>query len=360
MNPLTLSLNTIRGEAMHCLVRYALWFKRHIESADGGPQDSPRGFDAMPEVREVLDRHLEPDNDPSHAVRSVYGQWFPWLAQLDQEWVASRVQKIFPAEERFRDLLDAAWETYVVFNSPYTAVFNILREEYYRAIDRIGTTSGEKHYTRDPDDRLAEHLMILYGRGHIGFDDPDGLLHHFFQKAPGDVRGHAIWLVGRDFNEMEGDVPKEVLERLQALWADRIDEARNAESRSPYVAELSAFGGWFASGKFDDLWAITQLREVLKLAGSAEPYHSVLERLAALADSMPAIAVECLGLMVESDKKRRYIYSWHEQMRSILASAINSPDQTTQQLAEALINRLLARDRAYAGFRDLLSGARQG
>jgi len=360
MDPLTLSLNTIRGEAMHGLVRYALWCKRDTESEDGGPQDAPRGFDAMPEVREVLDRHLEPDNDPSLAVRSVYGQWFPWLAQLDQEWVASRLQKIFPAEGRSRDLLNAAWETYVVFNSPYTAVFNILREEYYRAIDRIGTTSGEKRYVSDPDDRLAEHLMILYGRGHISLDDPDGLLRHFFQKAPGDVRGHAIWLVGRDFNDIEGDVPKEVLERLQALWADRINEAQNAESRVPYVAELTAFGGWFASGKFDDLWSITQLKDVLRLAGFAEPYHSVLERLAALAASMPAAAVECLGMMVEGDKKRRYIYSWHEHMRSILASAINSPDHTARQFAEALINRLLARDRAYAGLRDLLSGARQG
>lgn len=349
MDPLTHSLNTIRGQAMHCLMHYALWCRRHIESVN-----DTQGFDVMPEVREVLDKHLEPNYDRSLAIRAVYGQWFPWLTQLDSQWAASRLQKIFPAEEQFRGLLDAAWDTYVIFNQPYNNIFKILREEYRRAIDRIGTASGKKGYSSDPDDRLAEHLMILYGRGQVGLDDQDGLFVHFFQKTPGDVRGHAIWVVGRDFNEIEEEIPSEVLERLKTLWSNRINEARNAVSRAPYASELSAFGGWFASAKFDDQWAITQLRDALKLSGSTEPYHLVLERLAKLAPSMPAIAVECLGLMVEGDKKRRYTYSWHEHMRAILESALDSQDNTAQQSAKGLIDRLLARDRAYGGFRDLL------
>lgn len=349
MDPLTHSLNTIRGQAMHCLVQYALWCRRHIKSVD-----EMQGFYAMPEVREVLDKHLEPDHDRALAIRAVYGQWFPWLTQLDSEWATSRLQKVFPEEEQFRDLLDAAWDTYVIFNQPYNNIFNILRGEYRRAIDRIGTASGKKSYSNDPDDRLAEHLMILYARGQVGFDDQDGLFVHFFQKAPGDVRGHAIWVVGRDFNEIEEEIPGEVLERLKALWSNRINEARRSESKAPFVSELSAFGGWFASAKFDDVWAITELRDALKLAGSIESYHLVLERLATLAPLMPAIAVECLGLMVEGDKKRRYTYSWHEHMRAILEAALDSEDNTAQQSARALIDRLLARDRAYSGFRDLL------
>jgi hypothetical protein len=242
----------------------------------------------------------------------------------------------------------------VIFNQPYNNIFKILREEYRRAIDRIGTASSEERYATDPDDRLAEHLMILYAREQVGFDDPDGLFIHFFQKAPSDVRGHAIWLVARDFNEMEGEIPNEVLERLTALWSIRLGEAQNAESIAPYVSELSAFGGWFASGKFDDLWAITQLRDALRLAGSIEPYHLVLERLAELAPSAPEMAVECLSLMIEGDKKRRYVYTWHEHMRAILEAVLESQDQPARRSARSLIDRLLARDRAHAGFRDLL------
>ncbi len=354
MDPPTLSLNTIRGQAMHCVIRYGLWCKRHIESLDNGLQDVAQGFNTMPEVREVLDKHLEPDYDPSLAIRSVYGQWFPWLTQLDSEWSVSRLQKIFPAEEQFRDLLDAAWETYIIFNQPYNNIFNILRGEYRRAIDRIGTSSGGKRHLSDPDDRLAEHLMILYARGQVGFDDSDGLFTYFLQKAPGDVRGHAIWLVGRNFIEIEGEIPSEVLERLKELWFHRINEARNSESKAPYISELSSFGGWFASAKFDNSWAIAQLREALQLAGSVEPYHLVLERLAKLAPSMPVIAIECLGLMIEGDKKRHHLYSWHEHMRAILEAAIDSQDHAAQQSAKALIDKLLARDRAYTSFRDLL------
>jgi hypothetical protein len=121
-----------------------------------------------------------------------------------------------------------------------------------------------------------------------------------------------------------------------------------------YVSEISAFGGWFASGKFDDQWAMTQLKDSLNLVGFTEPYHLVLERLAKLGPSVPKLAVECLALMVEGDKKRNYTYGWHEQMRAILEGAIRSKDPAAKQASKSLIDRLLARDRAYGDFRDLL------
>ncbi|HEY6806144.1 MAG TPA: hypothetical protein VI306_21370 [Pyrinomonadaceae bacterium] len=358
MDPLTLSLNTLRGQAMHCVFRYALWCKRHLESEDSGNAEF-RGFDSMPEVREALDRHLDPAYEPSLAIRAVYGQWLPWLTQIDSQWTKANLQKIFPKEDRFRSMLNATWDTYVVFNQPYNDVFNILRQEYRTAVDRIGTTESKKTYGRDPDDRLAEHLMILYARGKIRFEEEDGLLESFYEVAPGDVRGHAIWFFGRDLIEMKEAIPNEVLQRLKALWSRRIEEAHAADSKGSYTSELSAFGGWFASGKFDDLWSITQLRDVLQVTGLAQPYHTVLERLAKIAPLLPDIAVESLSLLIEGDKKRQYTYVWHEHLRTILIAAITSADKMAQQSAKSLINKLLARDRAYGGFRELLQIANQ-
>jgi len=358
MDPLTLSLNTLRGQAMHCVFRYALWCKRRIENEDLG-NVAFRGLDSLPEVRDVLNRHLDPAYEPSLAIRAVYGQWLPWLTQIDAQWTMANLQNIFPKEDRFRSMLNAVWNTYVVFNQPYNDVFNILRQEYRAAVDRIGTTESKKTYGRDPDDRLAEHLMILYARGKIKFEEEDGLLERFYEVAPGDVRGHAIWFFGRDLIEMKEAIPNEVLQRLRALWLRRIEEAQAASSKGSYTSELSAFGGWFASGKFDDLWSITQLRDVLQVTGLAQPYHSVLERLAKIAPLLPDIAIESLSMLIEGDKKRQYTYVWHEHLRTILIAAITSADKVAQQLARSLINKLLAGDRAYGGFRELLQIANQ-
>lgn len=351
-DPLTLSLNTLRGQAMHCVFRYALWCKRHLESDDSS--DGYLGLDSIPEVRDVLRLHLDPANDPSIAVRAVYGQWLPWLTQLDAEWTIRNLDRIFPKEDQFKPLLDAGWNTYVIYNAPYNDVFSLLRQEYRAAVERIGAGPREKKYGRDPEGRLAEHLMVLYARGRITFDDDDRLLARFYEVAPGDVRAHAIWFFGRDLIDIKEVIPREVLERLRNLWTRRIDEARGAESKGPYTSELAAYGGWFASGKFDELWALTQLRDVLKFAGAIEPYHSVLERLAKVASLFPDLAVESLSLMIEADKKRQYTYVWHEHLTTILVTALTSNDKSAQQSAKALINKLLARDRAYGHFRELL------
>jgi hypothetical protein len=50
---------------MHAVIQYALWCRRHLENLSDGKQRVQRGFEELPEVREVLDFHLEPDNDPS-------------------------------------------------------------------------------------------------------------------------------------------------------------------------------------------------------------------------------------------------------------------------------------------------------
>jgi len=68
MDPATLSINTTRGEAMHAVVSYALWVRRHIDSQADAEDQPRRGFDEMPEVREVLDAHLNVAQEPSPAI----------------------------------------------------------------------------------------------------------------------------------------------------------------------------------------------------------------------------------------------------------------------------------------------------
>jgi hypothetical protein len=360
MDPMTLSLNTNRGEAMHCVVHYALWCRQHLGAAqhNGAGTEAP-GFTEMPEVRGVLEKHLDPGYDPSLAIRAVYGVWIPWLIDLDTEWVTGNLLRIFPLQDELRPLRDAAWETYIVFNRPWDNTFNVLRDEYARAIELIGKSLIETRRGERPDRHLAEHLIVLYGRGRLSLDAGGSLLDRFFKTAPDDLREHALSFIGRSLINTETVIPSEVIERFRSLWSARLHEAQSASSLFSYTGELAAFGWWFASAKFDDAWAIEQLQTVLKLSVPVDPYHMVLERLERLAPTMPVIAVDCLGLMIENDKKGEYRYSWHGSISVILEAAIGSSNYDARRSAEALIHKLGARGSAYNFLRKLLPGSRQ-
>lgn len=351
MDPAALSINTTRGEAIHAVVRYALWVRRHLE-AEVGQTRVERGFDEMPEVREVLEFHLDPNREPSVAVRAVYGQWFPWLVLLDAQWAAAQKSHIFSAAPERVHLRDAAWETYIIFCQPYDKVFDILKDEYGWAIERIGSQTVDHRHLRDPNQRLAEHIMELYWRGKLALDEPGGLLDQFYAKADDALRGHAIDFVGRSLMNSEGEVSAQIIDRLKALWEHRVAAARTALSPAEFTEELSAFGWWFASGKFELNWALSQLKVVLDLVQKVEPDHIVVERLAGIAESHPLDAVYCLNAMLLGEKEGWRIMALKDEARTILEKALESIDPEARTTAEELINRLGAR--GYWEFGDLL------
>ncbi len=353
MDPPTLSINTTRGEAMHAVVHYALWVRRHIERLPDGPALVDSGFAAMTEVREVLEAHLDPVSEPSLAIRAVYGQWFPWFVLLDRAWAAGQVARIFPTAAEGSQLRDAAWGTYIVFCAPYDNVLEVLVSEYAGAVERLGTVTGVgRRHLVDPDERLAEHLMLFYGRGKVPLEPPTGLLGRFFERAPGRVRGRAIEFVGRSLRDNKGAIPPAVIRRFTALWERRIERARAAPAES--ADELAGFARWFVSQKFDEDWAIQHLEEALSLVKKVDSYHmsAVAETLAAIAPRRPREAVRCLERLVEAESEGWGILGSEGHVRTTLADAMGSGDSETRDAAIALIHRLGARGRL--GFRDLL------
>jgi len=352
MDPVTLSINTVRGEAMHAVVHYALWVRRHIEAFPGGKILIDKGFDEIPEVREVLELHLDPEYDPSLAIRAVYGQWFPQLVLLAPEWAKENISKIFPNDEKSQALRDAAWETYVIFCPSYDNVFEILLSEYKRAVDRIAVSTGDRRRFADPDRRLAEHLITFYWRGKLGLGDKERLLTQFWEKASDELAAHALEFVGRNLRNTKGKVPPEIIERLKTLWLIRLEVAKIPTSGRSHAKELAAFGWWFASGKLDDRWAIEQLRETLKVARSVEPNHLVVKRLAELVKNMPSDTVGCLSMIVRVDKEGWGILGHSADMREILVTALRSEDAKAKQVATDLIHYLGSR--GYLEFGELL------
>jgi hypothetical protein len=99
------SINTVRCRAMYAILRYAFWIRQHTK----GIVEASQNFDDMPEVQQVLDWHLNPQQDPSPAIRAVYGWWFPNLLHMASDWTTQRIDQIFPEETTSQELWRAAW-----------------------------------------------------------------------------------------------------------------------------------------------------------------------------------------------------------------------------------------------------------
>ncbi len=350
-SPAELAINTVRGEAMHGVLKYALWCARHLRPDDPSLAQGPPVWPEIPEVEEVLDYHLEPTNDPSAAIRSVYGHCLPWLVLLGAEWVQANLPRIFPKEPQYRYLWEAAWGSYVILNRPYDNVADILKDEYGVAVDKLGEQGVGAWRGPGPEKRLAQHLMLLYWRGRLSLED--SLIGQFFLKASPDVRAAALAFIGRSLQQMDEPIPLDDGGPLCDLLELRIAAAQQDEDKDGVREELANFGWWFASGRLQDEWALERLSEVLELAdGVIEPNRLVAERLALLASDQPSTVVACLAKMVDGDREGWRILGWREHARTILSAALSSDQEEAQSSARDIINGL--GERGFHEFRDLL------
>jgi hypothetical protein len=341
MDPVTLSINTTRGEAMYAMIRYALWVRRYLEKQTDANDRLTRGFDEMPEVREVLEAHLDITHDPSLAVRAVYGQLYPWLVLLDPRWAEDRKGRIFPLVEESQAYFDAAWNAYVIYNRPYDDVFNLLCDVYMHAVKRILSLGDSARWIENPGKKLIEHLMAYYWRGKVKLQDP--LLVSLWEEASDELRAYAIEFIGESLRQTVGTIPPEITNRLQDLWEQRLSHAQKAPSE--HEKEISAFGWWFVSEKFDSNWSIANLLAVLKLVPKVKPGNIVIEHLARTVITHPLESVECLRRIAEGDRVGWNLYGSKDQIRKILQVGLDHPE--VREIAESVIHYLGSR-----GFHD--------
>jgi hypothetical protein len=344
MDPLTLSINTNRGTAMHAVIEYALWVRRELEAAGG---DVSVGFDAMPEVRDALDAHLDPHVDPSFAVHAVYGRWLPWLLLLDEVWVQDRHPALFPSEPlgTYRDVV---WATYISWCPPYDSAFRALRSDYERSVKAVpsGVAAGAFH-RESIDAKLGQHLIIFFWRGLADIS----LLDEFFRRSDDELASNVMEFVGRVLHNTTGDLSPGSRIRLQQLWERRLV----AGARHPEVhkAELRTFGMTFASGKLDPEWALANLERAIALAGAPKLGHWVVERLVDLVASLPAVATRILAAMLENPEKEWDHIGWRDEARAIIELGVRSGDPAAVDSCRSIVDYYVRR--GDLEFRELLN-----
>jgi hypothetical protein len=352
----SISINTTRGRAMHAVFRYARWVRFWMDEqrlVPGGPSPA---LGAMPEVREVLDTHLDLGHEPTRTIRSVYGDHLTLLAWLDRAWLETNLARILPLDDVLYPFFRAAWSSFVVFNQPNTTLLKPLMACYRKAIQHLGKDIIPRHAVRSPEDALAEHLMAYYWHDALDFAGADHLLDDFYAAASDKVRGHAIWYIGISVPGWKQEAPPEVYLRLQNLFDRRLDAARSTPSAEMFSSELANFGHWFTSKKFDEHWSIETLLATLQLSLKTASEMDVVKRLAELCTRYPTESVSCLRFMIEGDRDGWILLGVEDNARAVLRQALDSNNAEAALSARQLVEKLIGK--GHSGFRTLLSGSR--
>jgi hypothetical protein len=263
----------------HHRCEYAWWIRECTEQERKRAGRPLASFNEMREVRGVLDAHLDVGTEPTLTIRAVYGQSLPSLAAFSWDWFRENLNRILPLEDENR--FTAAWESFVTFDQPNTVLLPLLVRAYQRAVNRIGHP-GLLRQPISPEVRLAQHLMVYYWLGKLDFGAEDGLIDGFYRVASDDLRGHATWFIGTSVAKWGDEAPPEAYERLRRFIERRLEAARSAASPDTFAKELSNFGYWFVSGKFEEVWALTTLLKILMLTRQTQSEMAVVKRLAEL------------------------------------------------------------------------------
>lgn len=342
--PATLAINSVRGEALHAAIRYALWVERALEA-----EDAFLGIGSLPELAAAVDRRLDLAVERSLAIRAVLGQWFVQFVRMDEEWARSLASRVFPAEVDAAPFFSAAWNAYVVFNRAYELVFEILRKSYDLAVERFEEVDEKLYMAGNPREHLGEHLFYLRFSGSADLAT-DGIFARFWSVAPVEIRKHVIHDVGWSLEHGNPQLSDDVRARMVETWEWILDQGQQEQE------SLGAFGAWFGARQFDSGWLLAQGQRVLEFGVSLDPDHAVYDALPTMADEHPREVVEVLRLMLVTDREGWSVLGSVDEVRQTLAAALASGDEVSHSNAVAVLNLLGAR--GMGEFRDLLPTAK--
>jgi hypothetical protein len=348
---LTLAINSSRGKALEAALEYGRWVASSVKKSDQGREVVPGGFEAMPEVRDLLDWQITSPNRTFESL-AIIGLHIGLIYWIDKDWLSLNADRLFwlegvaespPAAEGW-----AAWNAFLVWVRPHFEYYVAFRKQFAYAVAQSSKVAPVGRSREQAVNHLGEHLMMLYGRGQLGLDDDDGLLRRFIREANSDVRRHAIDFVGQTLSGT-ADVPSDVLDRLKTLW--EWYWAVKGKEDAAEKPEGGLFGMWFYSGRFPEQWSLEQLEAVVDVTKTPEPDHAIAEQLARVAPTDPARAVRILDRIIRGDREGWRIHGWLKPARHILETGMKAGGEPRAQ-SERIIDYLGRR--GHASFGELL------
>jgi hypothetical protein len=344
-DPLTTSINSVRGVAAHALFRFAWWIHNHLPPPQAGATLS---FERMPEIEVGADLVLQ---DASPALHSVLGDWFRTLFYFDSGWTTANIDMIFPEAPELKPYWAAAWRAFAEYDQPYDPAFPLLKLKYEFAVGKLRDATEDER-KKFGEAGLGQHLISYYWRG-VGGDETRDLLLRYFELCTPEAAAHVLWSLGAG---LEGPEPiaAQTLSALTRLWSD-LEAQSSAWTELKRREVYRQFGSWFMSGRFDERWALQELKRAIEIGAGILDVEGVLARLATLCGDYPREVADILELLLKDERQLWQPLLWRAQVEAALRSLLTSSDLAARAHAEEIVNLLVQNGSLFA--RDLLSGA---
>ena len=348
MDYVTYCINSNRGKAMHALMQHALRRARMRPEEEKKKEEGEGPFPAgerMDLYKDFFAERLDKETSPS--VQSSYGQFLPFLFYLDQEWVKEmkKNEKLFPKEQDKIQFWQAHWEGYVCFNDFFTQIYDLLKEEYEKAVDGLPNGKDDKKIRLHSEERLAEHLMIAYWRRLEEIENRRSVLNKFFKNAPYNIRSHAISFLANAIEEVKPKKDSEEWKRLKALWEDRINKAKDQE--------LSNFVRWLKNCPEDLDNIVHLIKPIIPKLHLGYQEEDLLEYINEKIEINTSSALSLLNELFKIKESLVNIHFRLDLIKNILAKARKYKD--TPGVANSInkaVNRLC--EMGYYDFKNLL------
>ncbi|WP_378954592.1 hypothetical protein [Pelosinus sp. sgz500959] len=326
-----LSINVVRGVALYSVIAYARWVcdNEKLFHEDGR---KIKGFEYCAESKAVLEEHLNSTVDSCCCIRSIYGQKFVNLLEIDYEWVRDNTSKIFAIDNPKTPLYNAACQGYLNSCSPDLTMYEILKPCYESWINMLDLATEE-----DLSKNLSRHLIELYALGAFPLAEENNPISQFYNLSSDSINAFMISHIGRILKH-EDNIRDEVIQRLKEHWEQRrTDIGSEVEN---HKNELTAFSWYVLSNKFPPDWVFCQLNELISRGVVIEPLFSCFEFLASVAAKHPIDTIKFLRTILNSLTNSEKMYISLENINAILLVAKEYSTET-QAIAREAINRLV-------------------
>ncbi|MDQ4214744.1 hypothetical protein [Microbacterium capsulatum] len=336
MDPLTLSLNTVRPDAIRGSI--------HLLTALEQVSDPEAAATQRSEVLSQLAPHVGPSADSSLAVAAVFGEGLGRIWSVDESWVTDRMNPLITSVASTQST-ERAWADVVVSVAvrryPANAVVMRMLRPAIEAV--LSHEYSQEDHVDGWRERLstvqsaASHVVWCVALGVLSLDDP--LVTALFSgsadaDALAEVIGHHGWqLMHIVANDDSSDPPIEFVERSQALIEWRLAAARQGIGT---FDELRQFHWWVKSGAFEISWWLPILAEITREGVTLDKTF--------IGDALEGAAAEDASTTIEvyerllGDGEYWQRYDLMQHAAPIVVAALKSSNQDAVTRARSLMD----------------------
>lgn len=323
-DPIAEAINRTRSRAFESLINYGYWVRRNEHE------------DPVSEVADILSTRMVEDAEIplTRPEQALLGMHFGSICGLNRDWAIEHRKALFPQADVpvWRD----AFGSYIRYNHPVKAMFEILREEFEYALGHIDVLTTEQDEDKVLVDSLGRHLFHYYLWEVYPLKGEDSLLELFYAKTSDDRERWARLFdyVGRIFSNSQKQLDKELTDRAVAYFNWRF------EMNEPL--ELQEFTFWLEAECLDPEWRLLSYSKILDHGYGKDVGLSLeVTALNKLLQSDLSMVVECFAKITDAMEQRTQMYILADEAKPIVRAGLNSEDPEVRENAERARENLL-------------------